>query len=1332
MRLRFLFLLLLASCAPGEGGISSLALVESDPSDTLEIIDVHPATSMVFADFDSDGWLDLYVGRLGDDTLYLNDGEGSLEESAIWTSPFEEEDTYAVAAGDWDNDGAIDIAIGGQDDPNGNKMRVLENNHSAEVFSTTSSSSTWQTGFASGVWDLEWGDLDNDGDLDLATAGINAAGRLYLNDRPNSSTLVDFTSIQSNSRAVAWADVTGDGLADLYVGIAGDDDVLLTSTGTGLSVPFTNWNPAVTINPVRAEWGSFDGFGSLDLAVVTENGESVTTYLGSTGAPFLDSEAHWTSNDPGDDRGVAWVDGDGDADLDLYVARYGDTDRGWGNTGNASTYLTNFIAWESDDSENSRSMAVGDIDNDGDMDLAVGLEDGTVQIFRNEGFGMAYNSSVAGPSASSAVDAGDFDADGNIDLVFAGYESDPSDAPGPVIVLRNQGPGNSPTVYWTQLPGQHAISKDVAWADFNDDGDLDFVVAEYLSPNRVYLQDSANSTFNLSPWTPTSEPTLGVAVGDINGDGHIDLVFANGANQANEIYLGDGFGDFTEGNYPMLDQAWLRATSQDVALADMDLDGDLDIAFANSATLTVSTNAVNRAFRNDPEGLVPDWEEDGSASAATMALAWGDWNGDGYPDLAVANTASPNGTVNRVYDNSHGTLLATSTWSTGSATVSQAVEWIDWDGDGDLDLAFGGQNPTPGLEVYRNESTATAPALQDVGDGPDWTSDEIDDHTDMVWADLDSDGDADLIVTNDDSPAALFYDNPRVNLGRPLADNPVRATVSVFDEGTGWVSGFGRPQLHMDSDIDLEVLFTDLESGPIAAAHMEVAEGGGDWQTITTSPALTQCDTSPAGESCLVNWDHGGSVASPDVRFRVVMDLEIPHRVSRSIRWGRWHSTPSAPVRIFPCFPYDADGDGEASCEGDCNDEDANTNSMATVELCDGEDNDCSGSVPADEQDADGDGQFSCDGDCDDTDANTYTGAPELCDNVDNACDGVVDADELDQDGDGVLPCQMDCAPLDADTYPGAPELCDGVDNDCYGQLGGDDATMLPGASNDTILAQTAAWRGIKFTALDTRPLTDWVIDLDATAGTTITFAIFRSSDPSSGFELFAQRTESLLAAATGEMSAGVGTVLLTAGDTYLVGAHWDLASDFARVFPSAGARTITFADYLGSVGESGTSLPTDPDPTPSTFNGDFWVRLESLADDEDDTDGDGYYACDGDNNGAIDDCNDDSSLQYEGFPEVCDGLDNDCDGSVPTDELDEDNDGVAECLGDCQDDEPAVYPGADEICDGLDNDCDGDFDDDDPDASPLFGWFIDSDGDGYGDINDAGIAACFNPGSAV
>ena len=148
----------------------------------------------------------------------------------------------------------------------------------------------------------------------------------------------------------------------------------------------------------------------------------------------------------------------------------------------------------------------------------------------------------------------------------------------------------------------------------------------------------------------------------------------------------------------------------------------------------------------------------------------------------------------------------------------------------------------------------------------------------------------------------------------------------------------------------------------------------------------------------------------------------------------------------------------------------------------------------------------------------------------------------------------------------------------------------------------------------------------------------------------------------------------------------------------------------------------------------------------------DGVESCDapaGRVTSAID-CDDTNPNAYPGNPEVCDYVDNNCDGEV--DEglieawwMDTDRDGYGDpgsetldCVqppdtadndGDCDDRDPTVNPGALEICNGKDDDCDGTIDG--PDSADLQTWYLDADGDGYGDL-DAPVQACTQPSAAV
>lgn len=130
----------------------------------------------------------------------------------------------------------------------------------------------------------------------------------------------------------------------------------------------------------------------------------------------------------------------------------------------------------------------------------------------------------------------------------------------------------------------------------------------------------------------------------------------------------------------------------------------------------------------------------------------------------------------------------------------------------------------------------------------------------------------------------------------------------------------------------------------------------------------------------------------------------------------------------------DNDADGYSPADGDCDDSRDDVYPGAP-ELCDGRDNNCDDSVPADEADGDSDGFRVCDGDCDDGDGNVYPGAPEICDDKDSNCD-TINSDRVDRDGDNITVCDGDCDDGEAAAYPGNTEICsDLIDNDCDGDV---------------------------------------------------------------------------------------------------------------------------------------------------------------------------------------------------------------------------------------------------------------------------------------------------------
>lgn len=346
-------------------------------------------------------------------------------------------------------------------------------------------------------------------------------------------------------------------------------------------------------------------------------------------------------------------------------------------------------------------------------------------------------------------------------------------------------------------------------------------------------------------------------------------------------------------------------------------------------------------------------------------------------------------------------------------------------------------------------------------------------------------------------------------------------------------------------------------------------------------------------------------------------------------------------------------------------------------------------------EDADGDG-IPADEDCDDLNASVGPQFAEICDGVDNNCDGVVDegvrltfyADQ-DSDGfgdpgtpieaceapDGMVPGNTDCDDQNSDIYPAAPEVCDLVDNDCDGAVDEDTGDIY-------------------FTDADG----DGFGDPDSAA-----FACTPAAD---------QVTD-------------------------------DTDCDDADPFNHPGGEEVCDEQDNNCDGEidEGT-LTTFYADTDGDDWGDLSVTTEACRQPAGYTDQPG-------------DCDPGDATIHPGASEVCDGIDQDCDGTIDNGVLstfygDADNDGFGDAAvvieactvpsgyspnaSDCDDTLAAVNPLATEVCNTIDDDCDGRIDDDDPglDRSTASTWFDDTDGDGFGDPGTASWSCLAGSGTVA
>ncbi len=347
----------------------------------------------------------------------------------------------------------------------------------------------------SGSASVAWGDYDKDGDLDVLISGSNYSDfltKIYRNDNGT------FTDINANLEgavkgSVAWGDFDNDNDLDILLTGKKNNDEVITKIYRNDNGNFADINADLPgVSDSDAAWGDYDMDGDLDIVLSGATPYWLTAVYRNDSGHFVDK------NGPFEDvinSSVSWGDFDNDGDLDLAVAGH-NYDEGtdiYRNDNNSFVKLNAGLFHVLDG-----SVEWGDADNDGDLDLLLnGCGSGyppTIVIYENNrgSFSLHYIG-VYGKSYGNAT-WGDYDNDGDMDIVIMGE-------PGTMEVYRNNGNFN----YSNITAGLTALRQGhVKWGDYNNDGKLDILATgfTYSEPKTVVYQNNSDIITNTVPTTP--------------------------------------------------------------------------------------------------------------------------------------------------------------------------------------------------------------------------------------------------------------------------------------------------------------------------------------------------------------------------------------------------------------------------------------------------------------------------------------------------------------------------------------------------------------------------------------------------------------------------------------------------------------------------------------------------------------------------------------------------------------------------------------------------------------------------------------------------------------
>ena len=366
------------------------------------------------------------------------------------------------------------------------------------------------------------------------------------------------------------------------------------------------------------------------------------------------------------------------------------------------------------------------------------------------------------------------------------------------------------------------ISDSVAVGDVNGDGDLDLATVGGNIDVVNILLGNGDGTFAAANSYGVVDSPRSVALGDVNGDGDLDVATANGGNNTASVLLGNGDGTFAAATgYPV--GVFPRA----VALGDVNGDGDLDLATANGASDNVSVLLGNG---------------DGTFAAATQhgvsddprAVAIGDLNGDGKLDLATANRGSNN--VSILLGNGDGTFAAAASHPTGASPRSVAID--DLNGDGDPDLAVANElGASASVLLGQGDGTFTTAASPGISDIP----------ASVAVGDLDGDNVPDLVVDkpNEDYVSVLVGNGDgtfAAATNHGFIDGPVAVAIGDFNNDS-------KPDLATPDATGVSVLLnttSTFTTGPTASISGTVRQG----QTLTADEGAPD----PVPDSFTYKW----------------------------------------------------------------------------------------------------------------------------------------------------------------------------------------------------------------------------------------------------------------------------------------------------------------------------------------------------------------------------------------------------------------------------------------------------------------------------------------------
>jgi predicted nucleotidyltransferase len=627
---------------------------------------------LISGDFNKDTHLDIAViNSLGDSiSVLLGYGNGSFAEQ-LSTSTCSGSKPSSIAIGDINNDSWLDLIITEMGTDTVDLM--LGFNHVAFRSPVRSS-----TGYLSGPVLTAIGDFNNDGRLDIATANynINNVGILLGYGNGSFTAPIMYAYIDgSHPWALATDDFNHDNKLDIIIALWGINQMgVMLGNGDGTFGELILYSTGSGTRPLSIAIGDFNNDNHLDITTANYGTGTVSVFLGYGNGTFTNATMFSTGIGSGPSS-INVDDLDKDSYLDIIVANEVTYNVGvlYGNNDGTFQELTTYLAGPNTAPEYALS---GDFNNDNLPDMAVALYgSGDVGVF------LGYGNRTFSPITlyTSGFDSGaqylvfyDFNDDTYVDIAVANLNT------GDIGILYGYGDGRFRSIDLYSVGTSNAIYS-IVIADINNDKIVDAIFTDATLSEVGVVFRSGFKPFGGSTsllYANGSSPSS-VAIGDINNDACLDIAIANFGSDNVGVLLGLGNGTFED--------IMLYSTGKDsqpisIALGDFNNDTLLDIAVANSKTNNIGIFITSN---NGTSANLTTYSTKIASNPVSITIA--DFSNDGFLDIIVANSGS--NSVGILFGYGNGSFADQISYQVGYNSRPNWVAFGDFNSDGWIDVA---------------------------------------------------------------------------------------------------------------------------------------------------------------------------------------------------------------------------------------------------------------------------------------------------------------------------------------------------------------------------------------------------------------------------------------------------------------------------------------------------------------------------------------------------------------------------------------------------------------------------------------------------------------------